>query len=241
MKCSDVCARLTAYLDGELEGDLGSAVRGHLRGCEACRTAAGEEAVLRDELRALPPLDPPSSLWAGVQAKLAEAEIADAERPAWRRSLTRLLPRSPQLGLAGAALAVAIAVLVWRERASQTPAVAERPTTTPTTPPPCPAPKTTQDTTDVSVELVAAAACQTQDYANAAAELLQLAGDARARWSDDRKQAFDARVAELRKQIDGAAEMRPRQRAYRALIRYLQSAAVRGDVALADAAFGGHR
>jgi anti-sigma factor RsiW len=66
MKCSDARSQLTAYLDGELEGDRGSAVRGHLRGCGACRSAAAEEAALRDELRALPPLDPPASLWAGV-------------------------------------------------------------------------------------------------------------------------------------------------------------------------------
>ena len=54
MTCDDVRPQLTPYLDGELEDDRGSAVRGHLRGCEACRTAADEEAALRDGLRALP-------------------------------------------------------------------------------------------------------------------------------------------------------------------------------------------
>src|SRR5438067_6919520 len=79
MTCNDMRAKLTAYLDGELEDDRGSAVRGHLRGCQACRDAARDEAALRDGLRALPPVDPPASLWAGVQARLARAEVADAE------------------------------------------------------------------------------------------------------------------------------------------------------------------
>jgi predicted dehydrogenase len=93
----------------------------------------------------------------------------------------------------------------------------------------------------MSVELAAAAARETDDYAVAAAELLELARGARARWSDAHKLAFDARVAELRKQVDAAAEGRPRHRAYRAMIRYLQGAAIRDDIALADTGFGGCR
>ena len=104
MKCDSVRAKLTAYLDGELEGERGSAVRGHLRSCDACRQVAADEAALRDGLRALPPVDPPPSLWAGVQQRLAAAEVADAERPAWRRALAWLSPRAPQIGLATAAL-----------------------------------------------------------------------------------------------------------------------------------------
>jgi hypothetical protein len=43
MKCPDVRPQLTAYLDGELDADRGSAVRGHLRGCSACRDVAHHE------------------------------------------------------------------------------------------------------------------------------------------------------------------------------------------------------
>src|SRR5678815_4584208 len=88
MSCESIREKLTAYLDGELEGERGSAVRGHLRGCEACRQIAADEAALRDGLRALPPLDPPPSLWAGVQARLAAAEAAEARRPRWRRAVS---------------------------------------------------------------------------------------------------------------------------------------------------------
>ncbi|HET9620087.1 MAG TPA: anti-sigma factor, partial [Kofleriaceae bacterium] len=90
--CETIQPRLTAYLDGELADDSGSEVRGHLRECAACRQVARDEAALRDGLRTLPPVDPPPSLWAGVQAQLAAAEVADAHRPPWRRALARLTP-----------------------------------------------------------------------------------------------------------------------------------------------------
>src|SRR6185312_11273287 len=81
MTCDKTREQLTAYLDGELEGDRGTAVRGHLRTCDACRAMASDEAALRDGLRSLPPVDPPASLWANVQARLAQEEVAESERP----------------------------------------------------------------------------------------------------------------------------------------------------------------
>jgi len=235
--CDDFRKQLTPYLDGELEDDRGSALRGHLRGCQACRDAARDFAALRDGLRALPPLDPPPSLWTNVQAQLAAAEVADAERPAWRRAIARWLPTAPRLGLAAAAMAAAVLLLVWhgRRHAHEDIAVA---------PPPTPvqvqkaAPAPT-DRTDVTEALAADGTDETRSYAAAAAELQKLAGDARARWTDDRKQMFDARVAALHRQIDGATSERARQHGYRALIRYLQGAAVRDEVAVGDRTFAG--
>jgi anti-sigma factor RsiW len=239
VKCAEMRRQITAYLDGELEGDRGSAVRGHLRTCDACRTASEDEAKLRDGLRGLPPLDPPASLWAGVQARLAQAEMADAERPAWRRALARWMPRAPQLGMAAVAIAAVVAFVMWRshhdevaQRVVPAPAPAPMPLAAPAVKAPAPAPSIASP--DVTADLAAAPARQTQDYAAAVAELMPLAEDARTRWTEERKRTFDARVAELRKQIDGAAEGRPRQHAYRALIRYLQTAAVRDEIALAD-------
>ncbi|HTR51193.1 MAG TPA: zf-HC2 domain-containing protein [Kofleriaceae bacterium] len=233
MTCGEARAKLTAYLDGELEGERGSAVRGHLRTCGACRQAATDEAALRDGLRDLPPVDPPSSLWAGVQARLAQAEMADAERPAWRRALARLVPSrfvGVQLGFAGVAVALAVLLLAWRVRGPE-PARIALPAPTP-----APAPAPIAAGSDVTDELAAAAASETKGYADTAAELLADVAHERAHWSDDHKQAFDARVAELNKQIAAAADGRPRQKAYRALIRYLQRAAIRDDVALAGGA-----
>ena len=264
MTCDDVRARLTAYLDGELDGDRGTVVRGHLRGCAACRQIASDEAALRDGLRALPTLDPPPSLWAGVQARLAAEEIEAARAPAWRRLFARwarhLETQAPRLAIGAALAAVAVAALWWRAQRDDDDAAAPRagevvavpsprieagtdprppaatgPTgsitrVTPAAPPAPAAPSGD----DVTAELAAEPARLTASYADAAEELVALAGDACARWTDDERAAFDARLAELRAEIADAAEGRPRQRAWRALIRYLQGAIVRDDVALAS-------
>jgi hypothetical protein len=241
MTCEDTRTKLTAYLDGDLEDERGSAVRGHLRGCEPCRQVASDEAALRDGLRALTPVDPPASLWAGVQARLAAAEVADAKRPAWRRALSRplawLRPQSLSLSLAGAAIATVVVLVVWKSRHDDTPGqVASTPPPVhdqnvviqPSMPPPPPI----VDHADVTADLAAAPARETASYADSAAELKKLADEARVGWSDDRKHAFDTRVATLQAAIDHAAEGRDRQHAYRALIRYLQGAAVRDEVAI---------
>jgi hypothetical protein len=238
MKCEAVRAQLTAYLDGELPDDRGSAVRGHLRSCEACRTIATEEAALRDEMRALPPLDPPARLWAGVQARLAAAEVADAERPAWRRALARWASRAPraQIGIAGLAVAAAIIIIVIRMQRDEPQKIASAPPPQQTVKLPenvKPAPMPIAPERDVAEELAAAPTRQTQDYAQAARELEELAKDARSRWTDEQKQQFDKELVVLHGEIDRAKDERGRQRAYRTLIRYVQRAAVRDDVALA--------
>src|SRR5262245_12263465 len=99
--CKTIQPRLTAYLDGELADDHGSVVRGHLRECAACRQVARDEAELRDCLRTLPVIDPPASLWAGVQAQLAAAEVAEARTPRWRRLVARWTPSLPRLATGG--------------------------------------------------------------------------------------------------------------------------------------------
>jgi len=237
MSCETIRAQLTAYLDGELEGDRGTPVRGHLRTCEACRQVATDEAALRDGLRALPPVDPPASLWAGVQAQLAAAEVRESQRPAWRRALSRWAPLAPRFGMALGALAAATVLLVWRahrhDEAVQAP-IAERDVVAP--PPPAPAPPpppvVVAPDGDVSAELAAEPARDTADVAQAAAKLLADARGEAAGWPADRKQVFEAHVAELQAAADAAAVGRPRQHAYRALIRYLQRAAIREEVAL---------
>jgi hypothetical protein len=243
MKCESARAQLTAYLDGELEGERGSAVRGHLRGCDACRQAAADEAALRDGLRALPPLDPPASLWAGVQRQLAAAEVADAERPAWRRALSRLATRAPQIGFASAAVAAAVILLVVRtqrddERTLPPPPsklgpVVIKPDRAEPAPQPAP-PAPAADDADVTASLAAEPASVTESYAQTVRELLAVTLEARAQWSEDRKREFDTQVTSLQKKAALATDERPRRDAYRKLIRYLQRSAIVDDVALAS-------
>lgn len=237
MKCESVREQLTAYLDGDLTGDRGSAVRGHLRGCDACRDVATNEAALRDGLRALPPVDPPASLWAGVQARLAAAEVADAEKPAWRRALTRWMPKAPQVAFGSVAVAGAIIFLVVRHREP------ERVTETVSIPPVVikseqqqvtPAPTKPEPPNDVTAQVAAEPAALTQGYADTVKELREMANEERARWSDDKKRELDTQLAAFDKEIASAKSDRARQKSYRAQIRFLQRALIVDEVALAS-------
>jgi hypothetical protein len=243
--CDDVRVKLTAYLDGELVGDRGSAIRGHLRGCATCRHMAGDEAALRDGLRDLPPIDPPSSLWAGIQKQLAAEEVADADRPAWRRALARFVARwkpvAPQLALGSAVFAAVVVVLALHHRAAA-PIVAEpvevRPPDVPNTPPPAPPPRTIEG--DVTAELAADAASASASYREAAEDLVAPCMTAREHWADDRKAAFDAKLAAFRK--DAAThEGRARDKVYRAMRSYLQGVAIRDEVTANDRKLAGTR
>jgi hypothetical protein len=237
--CDTIQPRLTAYLDGELTDEHGSVVRGHLRECAACRQSARDEAALRDGLRVLPPVAPPATLWAGVQAQLAAAEVADARKPRWRRAVARWTPWArwaptlSQLAAGGLAAAAAVAVLTWRaHRVDELPnhvVVVPRPRTLGQDQPP-----SVPAAGDVTADLIADPARTTASYAQAVEELMKLAREARSGWADERQVAFDAGVAVLRDGITRAAEGRSRQRAQRALIRYLQGAVVRDDIVLAS-------
>ncbi|HEX7702426.1 MAG TPA: zf-HC2 domain-containing protein [Kofleriaceae bacterium] len=243
MNCDDVRPQLTSYLDGELEDDRGSAVRGHLRECDACRAASDDEATLRDGLRALPSLDVPSTLWAGVQRQLADAEVADAHTPRWRRVMRRwaaaMRPQqwmTPRFALASSAVAVIVVVWAWRyTHRDELPAPqANLMGTVAVGVFVAPHASSANDLNDVATEIAAVPKQMTDDYAQATLELVALAQASRTQWPDDRKQVFDAKLAELQRAVDGATEGRPRQKAYRALIRYLQRVTTRDEVAFAN-------
>jgi predicted anti-sigma-YlaC factor YlaD len=236
VKCDDVRPKLTAYLDGELEDDRGSAVRGHLRSCEACRTASNDEAALRDGLRALPTLDAPSGMWAKIQTQLADAEIADSEKPRWRRVIARWHPQhwaTARFALASGAVAVIFCVWAWRYSHREVSGIAVVWPTLPALPAPTVAPGV-GDTGDVATEIAALPKTTSDSYATEIAELEQLATKERAAWSEDKQKQFDATVAELHHEIVIADEGRSRHRAYRVLTRYLTRATSRDEVAFAD-------
>ena len=241
MSCDRVRVQLTPYLDGELDGDHGTIVRGHLRGCADCRTIAADEAALRDGLRALPSADPPATMWAGVQARLAAEEVAEASRPAWRRTATRwrsFLPSLPRLAAGSLVAAVAVAAIWWKARPVE-------PALTITYVPPTTIVPQHQDVTtasacgsefagDVTAELAAEPKRITACYQQTIGELLAVSRDMRPRWSDDQRTAFDDRVRAMGDALANATEGKPRQRAARAMIRYLEGVVIREDVVLAS-------
>jgi len=238
MTCDDVKPRLTAYLDGDLDADRGTVVRGHLRTCEGCRKIAEQEAALRDGLRALPTVDPPSHLWGNIQAQLAAAEVAESKRPAWKRLLAKWTPVLPRFAMGGVLAAAAVGVLWWR-----THRVDEVQTRVVDNTPPkfesshhVIAPITIgcnldAPGTDVTEDLAGEPARVTGCYAQTANELAALAKDAS--WTDAQRTEFDGKVAQLRKAVDDASDERARQRAYRKLNRYMRQAITRDEVALA--------
>jgi len=248
VSCEPTRRHLTAYLDGDIDPDRGSAIRGHLRGCEACRQLANDEATLRDGLRALSSVDPPSSMWAGVQARLAEAEVADSKKPAWRRAVSRWLPAFTPMRFAtgGLVMAAAVTLIWWKTRSPEQamdiassdehPAIhvgadpgsnvaLQRPDTQPTT-----------AADDVTRDIARDAARESQAYASAAEELVATARQAHERWSDEQKTAFDLKVSKLRAVALAAPEGRARSKAWRELTRFAQGAAIRDVVAMRDAA-----
>jgi len=110
---------LTAYLDGELEGDRGSAIRGHLRGCEACRNVLRATRACSATVYApLPTLDPPASC-GRRPAPARRGEVADAKTPSWRRALARWRRWRRASGSAGVRSLAAIGVLAWRYNPSR--------------------------------------------------------------------------------------------------------------------------
>ena len=243
MSCDRVRAQLTSYLDGELEGDRGTIVRGHLRSCDACRQIAADEAVVRDGLRALPSIDPPAAMWAGVQARLAAEEVTEANRPAWRRAVTRWrgwMPSGARLAAGSLVAAAAVAAVWWKAGG----AVDQATTTTTYLPPPKIEPQQQpvvaasacgdEPGGDVTADLAAEPKRITSCYQQTIDELLGVAHDMRPGWSDDHKTAFDAKVRAMHDTIANAGEGKPRQRAARAMIRYLEGAVIRDDVVLAS-------
>lgn len=248
MTCERVQAQLTSYLDGEL-GDAGTVIRGHLRTCEACRAIAADEAVLRDGLRSLPPVDPPASLWAGVQAQLAAEEVAESKRPAWRRALARwqrFIP-APRVAIGGTLFAAAaVLVIYWKTRAPDVDVVGNDPIVV--VPPPKFAPeapkqpvkvaarpncKTVADASDVTEDIALDGQRQLVAYDCAIQELLTEAANVRGEWSDTQRSQFDDQVKSMRDAIASAADGKPKQRATRAMVSYLQGAVTRDQVLLA--------
>lgn len=239
MNCPGATERLTAYLDGDLDPTMASAVRGHLRSCPDCRALAAAHARLRDALTGLPPVEPPPALWAGVMARLGEAEVADGRRSAlalwWQRWMPRLAP------VAGVAAAAAVALVAkgWIDgrRGSALAQVAPvagliAPVAAPALAPP-PAPPPSPDGLDVAEALAGDAARADRAYAATVDDLLALAEDSRATWSSAQAQQFAARVTVLRAAVAAAADGRARARAWQALIDFTQRAVV--GVRLAEA------
>lgn len=218
MRCKHVQRLSTEYLDGDLDPDRSSAIRGHLRTCEGCARALDQESAVRHAAAALEPdLDPPAHLWESIQDNLADAEIRDADRPRWVLALRRVAaavgPYRAHLALAGG-LGVVLLALALKHSHAEVPVAAPLAVLSHAAPSP-------GDSGDVSVQDVApplfasqrgAAAPRTRleqamreirradrRYTTAIVELQQMADRERQRWSAEKAARFDAAVAHFQK------------------------------------------
>ncbi|MEZ4359657.1 MAG: zf-HC2 domain-containing protein [Kofleriaceae bacterium] len=222
MNCATCQRLLSAYLDGALGDRDASALRGHLRTCEACRAQAALEASVIDTLHQLPPVEPPPGLWLAVREQLAQEEIADAGVP-WHRRLARsLAPWAPR-ALGGVALAAA-ALALWHSRAPEPRGEALAIEGE--------APRAAPAIVDVSLALVEESSMIDSSYRDAVSELVALIGETRVEWQPSYTEKYDARVVELRAQVDAAASGPARERAWQELMRFLQATLTRPELAM---------
>lgn len=256
MRCRDVEALDSAYLDGELDEARASAVRGHLRVCEACSERVADLATLIAAAARLEPVDPEPSLWAGIERGLAEAEIADS-----RRSWLWLRWQAMRPGLLPVTVALAAALVVWTARRDHEPRPAPaqtivagehgepRPGDTIDPRPGDTIEPTPEGMIGDAEPAVAEAFTEAMDrdlaeadqrYVDAIAELLAIVDEERVDWPEDRKAAHDARLRAFDDAVRGhrqvlvagsAGDARARDAlhaVYRAEIAFLQRAALQG-------------
>ena len=200
MKCADVDRLATAYVDGELDERRSSALRGHLRVCDACAARVEDEAAVRDAASVLPSrLDPPADMWSAIDARLAQEEIGDAERPRlvlwWQRVVDGARRHMVPVGMAGAAAAALVAVWVTRSSPSPSPSTTTSTSTltstsTSTSTAPCGA-VTYED------QVACEAAASDTRYQQAMRDLETAVAAERDAWSPAEAARFDADLAAI--------------------------------------------
>ncbi|HXM50299.1 MAG TPA: zf-HC2 domain-containing protein [Pyrinomonadaceae bacterium] len=123
-KCEDILARMTLYLDDELEAQECGNITAHLAGCASCRASFDSERRLLENVRGCGPLYvAPPELRARVENSVSDRPMARSAPPELRERIRRTVEhfssRSPRLRFArpaiavAAVLAVAILVGLW--------------------------------------------------------------------------------------------------------------------------------
>ena len=105
-------ARLSEYLDDELNDRERAEVEAHLTACEPCRADLAGLRAVAARARVLPDDPPAADLWPGIAARLGARTLDVEPRKAPRRFAFTL----PQLVAASLALMVLSGGMVWLAR-----------------------------------------------------------------------------------------------------------------------------
>jgi anti-sigma factor RsiW len=105
--------RLSAYLDGELDGEALAAANAHLAVCAECGAALEGLRRLARRARTLEDRPPERDLWSGIASRLS-VEQASGILPLRRRRFAFSLPQLAAASLAVVALSSGAAILLTR-------------------------------------------------------------------------------------------------------------------------------
>tara|TARA_R110002073_G_scaffold103664_3_gene234677 strand:- start:48892 stop:49623 length:732 start_codon:yes stop_codon:yes gene_type:complete len=228
LQCNEAQGKSSAYLDGELSDEQSSAVRGHLRQCQACEVLFEQESAFIDFAANLEPLEPPDRVWEQISKRIAEEEIADSKEPSWRRWLAERRLAMGVVGVSVCAAAAAILVVKTSNSASEQAQLA-------TSSHDAGAVRTAKAEVTVAGERTQAVSEADANYQQTIAELREMLEEDRTTWTEREAAAVDAALASFRRVAieqrfelaDGAvlvASRDPIYANYRAEISFLQSA-----------------
>src|SRR5258706_8131424 len=117
MNCNEAALLVAAYADGEIDGQRGHVLKGHLLGCADCAAKYQSVLALRAQLRTDVPYFPASpSLRARVHATLGATRAALPSRPRPATERWRWLTGGALAGCTATMLAwvLGTAVIDWR-------------------------------------------------------------------------------------------------------------------------------
>jgi anti-sigma factor RsiW len=191
-------ARLSEYLDGELEDGERVSLESHLQSCGECAAIVGDLRRIVRRARTLKQRAPERDLWPGIASRIgATAAGPDdvVDLATHRRSPRRWSFSLPQLAAAGIALMTFSGGAVWLLRAGA--------------PPPLTAPVAGVPTPNPTVVNAAVRPSATQSYAAAVADLERVLAQGRGqldsstvRVIEQNLQAIDRAIAQAQRALD---------------------------------------
>ena len=110
--------RLSAYVDGALDGAALAAAEAHLAACAECRALRGDLERIRGEARALEDRPPAGDLWSGIAERIAGQPAGVIPLEPRRRRLSFSVPQLAAAAIGIMAISAGSAMLLTRHPAA---------------------------------------------------------------------------------------------------------------------------